>query len=130
VERSHSQNAVVNVILDLTAAEPVGQLVTRRINLHHTSSKRQPGWLHLLSCCAPPEQNSQPPPETDRRSSEAHQTAPEQSEAIRWYGRLGEKIRAVELGVNLTKNDVSGVDGLMQEVDAEVKMFGTLAATD
>ncbi len=25
---------------------------------------------------------------------------------------------------------MSGVDGLMQEVDPEVKMFGTLAATD
>jgi len=61
---------------------------------------------------------------------EAHETMAKLSETLRRKRRLRKKIRAVELGVDLAKNDVSRLDGLPQKMDPKIEVLGALTAAD
>ena len=52
------------------------------------------------------------------------------SETLRRKRRLRKKIRAVELGVDLAKNDVPRLDGLPQKMDPKIEVLGALTAAD
>jgi hypothetical protein len=52
------------------------------------------------------------------------------SETLRRERGLREKIRAVELGINLAQNNVSRLDSLPEKMNTKIEVFGALTAAN